>query len=127
LAPVGDANVEVDVIVQNIAADNTADLTFTCNRTDMAKAEAVVKKVASELNAREVVADDNIAKVSIVGVGMRSHAGVASQMFKTLAAENINIQMITTSEIKISVIIAEKYLELAVRALHMAFGWDGKK
>ncbi|WP_185236615.1 aspartate kinase [Teredinibacter franksiae] len=124
LAPVGDANVEIDVIVQNIAADNTADLTFTCNRSDMEKAKAVVQKVADELKAREVVADDKIAKISIVGVGMRSHAGVASKMFKTLAAENINIQMITTSEIKISVIIAEKYLELAVRALHSAFGLD---
>ncbi|WP_045858580.1 aspartate kinase [Teredinibacter purpureus] len=121
LAPIGDANVEIDVIVQNISADKTADLTFTVNRTDMQKAKGVLDTVAKELGAREVVADDNIAKISIVGVGMRSHAGVASKMFKTLAAENINIQMITTSEIKISVIIAEKYLELAVRALHSAF------
>lgn len=126
LAPVGDANVEIDVIVQNVAADNTADLTFTVNRSDMAKAKKVVDQVAAELGAREVIADDKIAKISIVGVGMRSHAGVASTMFKTLAAENINIQMITTSEIKISVIIAEKYLELAVRALHSAFGLDAK-
>lgn len=126
LAPVGDANVEIDVIVQNVAADNTADLTFTVNRTDMLKAKKVVNQVAAELGAREVIADDKIAKISIVGVGMRSHAGVASTMFKTLAAENINIQMITTSEIKISVIIAEKYLELAVRALHSAFGLDAK-
>jgi len=124
LAPVGDANVEIDVIVQNVAADNTADLTFTVNRSDMSKAKKVVEAVAAELGAREVTADDKIAKISIVGVGMRSHAGVASTMFKTLAAENINIQMITTSEIKISVIIAEKYLELAVRALHSAFGLD---
>ena len=124
LAPVGDANVEVDVIVQNIAADNTADLTFTVNRSDMERAKTVVEGVAEALSARCVVTDDKIAKISIVGVGMRSHAGVASKMFKTLAAENINIQMITTSEIKISVIISEKYLELAVRALHSAFGLD---
>ncbi|WP_075186894.1 aspartate kinase [Teredinibacter haidensis] len=124
LAPVGDANIEVDVIVQNIAADNTADLTFTVNRSDMERAKTVVEGVAEALSARCVVTDDKIAKISIVGVGMRSHAGVASKMFKTLAAENINIQMITTSEIKISVIISEKYLELAVRALHSAFGLD---
>ena len=121
LAPIGDANVEIDVIVQNVAADNTNDLTFTVHRNDVAKAQAVLKEVAADLGAREIAADDKIAKVSIVGVGMRSHAGVASTMFKALAAENINIKMITTSEIKISVIIDEKYLELAVRALHSAF------
>ncbi|SMF07472.1 aspartate kinase [Alteromonadaceae bacterium Bs31] len=124
LAPIGDANVEIDVIVQNIAADNTNDLTFTVHRNDMGKAQAVLQEVAKDLGAREIVADDKIAKVSIVGVGMRSHAGVASTMFKALAAENINIRMITTSEIKISVIIDEKYLELAVRALHSAFGLE---
>jgi aspartate kinase (EC 2.7.2.4) len=124
LAPIGDANVEIDVIVQNVAADKTNDLTFTVNRSDVAKARAVLEVVAKELGAREVITDAKIVKVSIVGVGMRSHAGVASTMFKALAAENINIQMITTSEIKISVIIDERYLELAVRALHTAFGLD---
>lgn len=124
LAPVGDANIEVDVIVQNVAADNTTDLTFTVNRTDMAKAQTVLEKVAEDLGAQKIVTDDSIAKVSIVGVGMRSHAGVAANMFKTLADENINIQMITTSEIKISVIVEERYLELAVRSLHTAFGLD---
>ena len=124
LAPIGDANIEIDVIVQNIAADNTTDLTFTVNRSDMAKAEQILKKVAKELNAKNVLTDDNVVKVSIVGVGMRSHAGVASTMFKTLADENINIQMITTSEIKISVIIDERYTELAVRCLHTVFDLD---
>lgn len=124
LAPVGQANIEVDVIVQNIAADNTTDLTFTVNRGDMLKAKAVMDEVAAELGAKAVLTDDTVVKVSIVGVGMRSHAGVASQMFTTLADENINIQMITTSEIKISVIIDERYAELAVRSLHTAFGLD---
>jgi aspartate kinase len=126
LAPIGDANIEVDVIVQNIAADNTTDLTFTVNRTEMAKAKAVMDRVAVELGAKDVLTDDSVVKVSIVGVGMRSHAGVASQMFKTLADENINIQMITTSEIKISVIIEERYAELAIRSLHTAFGLDSE-
>jgi aspartate kinase len=126
LAPIGDANIEVDVIVQNIAADNTTDLTFTVNRTDMAKAKAVMDRVAAELGAKNVLTDDTVVKISIVGVGMRSHAGVASQMFKTLADENINIQMITTSEIKISVIIEERYAELAIRSLHTAFGLDSE-
>ncbi len=124
LAPVGEANIEVDVIVQNIAADNTTDLTFTVNRADVVKAKNVMESIASELGAKAVLTDDSVVKVSIVGVGMRSHAGVASQMFTTLAAENINIQMITTSEIKISVIIEERYAELAVRCLHTAFGLD---
>ena len=124
LAPIGDANIEVDVIVQNVSGDQTNDLTFTVHRNDMAKAKAILESVCRSLNAREVVADDTVVKVSVVGVGMRSHAGVATTMFKTLAAENINIKMITTSEIKISVIIDEKYLELAVRSLHTAFGLD---
>lgn len=124
LTPVGEANVEVDVIVQNIAADQTTDLTFTVNRSELAKAKSVLEQVKEELGAKEVVTDDSIVKVSIVGVGMRSHAGVAATMFKTLADENVNIQMITTSEIKISVIIDERYLELAVRSLHKAFGLD---
>lgn len=126
LAPIGDANIEVDVIVQNIAADNTTDLTFTVNRGEMEKAKAVMDTIAAELGAKRVLTDDTIVKVSIVGVGMRSHAGVASQMFKALAEENINIQMITTSEIKISVIIEERYAELAIRCLHTAFGLDAK-
>lgn len=124
LAPIGDANVEVDVIVQNLSADNTTDITFTVNRGDMSKAKGILESVAAEIGAREVVADNTVVKVSVVGVGMRSHAGVAAKMFKTLAQENINIQMITTSEIKISVIIEEKYLELVVRSLHTAFGLD---
>lgn len=126
LAPIGEANIEVDVIVQNVAADQTNDLTFTVNRNDVDKAIAILKPVAEEFKAREVVSDSKIAKVSIVGVGMRSHAGVASKMFNVLADEGINIKMITTSEIKISVIIDEKYLELAVRGLHSAFGLDEK-
>lgn len=124
LAPVGEANIEVDVIVQNVSSDNTTDLTFTVHKNDMAKARAILESVAAEIGAREVKCDDKVAKVSLVGVGMRSHAGVASTMFKALAEDNINIQMITTSEIKISVIIDEKYLELAVRGLHSAFGMD---
>ncbi|MCV6620701.1 MAG: aspartate kinase [Cellvibrionaceae bacterium] len=124
LAPIGEANIEVDVIVQNVAADGTTDLTFTVHRNDMDKAAAILREVAESLQAKEVTFDDKIAKVSIVGVGMRSHAGVASLMFNTLANEGINIQMITTSEIKISVIIEERYLELAVRSLHSAFDLD---
>ena len=126
LAPIGDANIEVDVIVQNIAADKTTDLTFTVNRGEMEKAKAVMDTIAAELGAKRVLTDDSVVKVSIVGVGMRSHAGVASQMFKALAEENINIQMITTSEIKISVIIEERYAELAIRCLHTAFGLDAE-
>ncbi len=126
LAPIGAANIEIDVIVQNVAADNTTDLTFTVQKNDMSKAVAVLQTVAKEIGAREVRSDDKIAKVSIVGVGMRSHAGVASRMFTALAEEGINIQMITTSEIKISVIIDERYLELAVRSLHTAFGLDAE-
>ena len=124
LAPIGEANIEVDVIVQNVAADKTTDLTFTVHRNDLVKAEAVLTKVAEEIGARGVSSNDKICKLSIVGVGMRSHAGVASQMFNALADDGINIQMITTSEIKISVIVDERYLELAVRGLHAAFKLD---
>jgi aspartate kinase len=124
LGPVGEANVEVDVIVQNVAHDNTTDFTFTVGRNDLSRAEDVLNKVAAEIGAREVTSDNKVAKVSVVGVGMRSHAGVASQMFQALAEVGINIQMITTSEIKISVIIEEKFLELAVRSLHSSFGLD---
>lgn len=127
LSAIGDANIEIDVIVQNIAADQTNDLTFTVNRSDVAKAKSILESIFSDIGAREIRTDDRITKVSIVGVGMRSHAGVASKMFKTLAQENINIQMITTSEIKISVIIDERYLELAVRSLHTVFGLDKKE
>jgi aspartate kinase len=121
LGPIGEANIEVDVIVQNVAHDKTTDFTFTVSRNDIDRAEEVLNKVAQEIGAREVNSDNKVAKVSVVGVGMRSHAGVASQMFAALAENGINIQMITTSEIKISVIIEEKFLELAVRALHSSF------
>lgn len=126
LAPVSAANIEIDVIVQNVAADKSTDLTFTVNKADMKRAVEVLQGVTNEIGAREVFSDDQVAKVSIVGVGMRSHAGVASQMFTALADEGINIQMITTSEIKVSVIIEERYLELAVRALHTVFGLDAE-
>jgi len=124
LAPIGEANIEVDVIVQNVAADKTNDITFTVHRNELDKAKQVLQAVSDELGAREVTADGSVVKVSVVGVGMRSHAGVASTMFSALADDGINIQMITTSEIKISVIIDEKYLELAVRSLHTAFDLD---
>lgn len=124
LGPISEANVEVDMIVQNVSHDNTTDFTFTVHRNDYDKAQKVLDTTAQKLNAREVVGDTKIAKVSIVGVGMRSHAGVASRMFEALAKESINIQMISTSEIKVSVVIEEKYLELAVRALHTAFELD---
>lgn len=121
LGAVGRANIEVDVIVQNVAQDNTASLTFTVHRNEMTKAQEVLEGVAKELGATTVEADANIAKVALVGVGMRSHAGVAATMFEALAKDNINIQMISTSEIKITVVIDERYLELAVRGLHSAF------
>ncbi|MGE8497764.1 MAG: aspartate kinase [Pseudomonas sp.] len=124
LGPISAANIEVDMIVQNVAHDNTTDFTFTVHRNDYTAAQQVLESTARELGAREVIGDTKIAKVSIVGVGMRSHAGVASRMFEALAKENINIQMISTSEIKVSVVIEEKYLELAVRALHTAFELD---
>ncbi|CBL44702.1 Aspartate kinase [gamma proteobacterium HdN1] len=124
LGPIGDANIEVDMIVQNIGLDKTTDFTFTVHCNEIKKAQAVLEQVAKSIGAREVVANERIAKVSLVGVGMRSHAGVASRMFKILADESINIQMISTSEIKISVVIDEKYLELAVKALHTGFGLD---
>ena len=121
LGPVGDANIEVDMIVQNIAHDGTTDFTFTVNRSEYNKALSILEKISADLGAREVVGDDKIIKISLVGVGMRSHAGIASKMFKTLSKEGINIQMISTSEIKISVVVDEKYLELGVRSLHDAF------
>lgn len=121
LGPIGDANVEVDMIVQNIAKDGTTDFTFTVNRGDYKKALGILNSTATELGAREVVGDNKIVKISLVGVGMRSHAGIASKMFAALSKEGINIQMISTSEIKISVVVDEKYLELGVRTLHEAF------
>ncbi len=127
LGPIAEQNIEVDMIIQNIADDDTTDFTFTVHRNDYQRALEILKKVCQETGARRVTGADNIVKVSIVGVGMRSHAGIASTMFKTLADEGINIQMISTSEIKISVVVDEKYLELAVRSLHSAFGLDGKE
>ena len=121
IGPVSEAGIEVDVIVQNAAADNTNDITFTVKRSDSDRAKGILDNLQSSLQAREISLDKKIGKVSLVGVGMRSHAGIASKMFKTLATENINIQLITTSEIKISIVIEEKYLELAVRSLHGAF------
>ena len=121
LGPVSEANIEVDMIVQNVAADNTTDFTFTVDRNDYQEAMDILGKVANDIHAREVTGDNRIAKLSMVGVGMRSHAGVASQMFEVLAKKSINIQMISTSEIKVSVVIAEEYIELATRALHSAF------
>lgn len=124
LGPISRANVEVDMILQNVGADNTTDFTFTVHRNDFVVAQEILQQVKEELGAREIAGNNKIAKVSIVGVGMRSHSGVASKMFDTLAGDNINIQMISTSEIKVSVVIAEKYLELAVRGLHSAFDLD---
>lgn len=124
LGPVAEANIEVDMIVQNVAEDGTTNFTFTVNRADYSKAMSILQATNQELGGREVLGDDAIVKVSIVGVGMRSHAGIAAKMFDTLAREGINIQMISTSEIKISVVLNEKYLELAVRSLHDAFELD---
>lgn len=121
LGPVGEANVEIDMIVQNVSQDGTTDFTFTVHRNDYDRAVGLLQGVANQLGAREVVGKNNIVKLSLVGVGMRSHAGIASKMFAALANEGINIQMISTSEIKISVVVDEKYLELGVRALHEAF------
>ena len=121
LCPVADKNIEIDMIIQNIADDKTTDFTFTVHRNDYLKTKEVLESVCKNLGAKQVTGDDSIVKVSIVGVGMRSHAGIASNMFKVLAGEGINIRMISTSEIKISVVVDEKYLELAVRSLHKAF------
>ncbi len=124
LGPIGDANIDVDMIVQNVGHDELTDFSFTVNRNDYKKALEILKPIQQHIKAREIVSGDKIAKVSIVGVGMRSHAGIASTAFRTLAEEGINIQMISTSEIKISVVIDEKYTELAVRVLHKVFGLD---
>ena len=125
LGKVADANIDVDMIVQNQSVAGTTDFSFTVHRNEFARTLALLtSQVGPDVGAREIVSDDKVAKVSIVGIGMRSHAGVASLMFKTLAQENINIQMISTSEIKTSVLIEDKYMELAVRALHKAFGLE---
>mgnify|MGYP001766458468 FL=1 len=124
LGPVSDANIEVDMIIQNIGRDGTTDFTFTVHRNDYERTLEILQQHAAQLGAREVSGDAKIAKLSLVGIGMRSHAGVASKMFQALAKEGINIRMISTSEIKISVVVDEKYLELGVRALHEAFELD---
>ncbi len=125
LGPIADADIEVDMIIQNVAPDGgTTDFTFTVHRSDYDKALSILNDVAKSLGAREVSGDDTIVKISLVGVGMRSHAGIASTMFETLAKEGVNIRMISTSEIKISVVVDEKYLELGVRTLHQAFGLE---
>jgi aspartate kinase len=125
LGPIADANIDVDMIVQNVSHDGMTDLSFTVHRNDYARAMKILKgQVQPHVKCRDVTGDERIAKVSIVGLGMRSHAGIAAKMFRTLAEEGINIQMISTSEIKISVVIEEKYAELAVRVLHKAFELD---
>ncbi len=124
LGPIGDANIDVDMIVQNVGHDGLTDFSFTVHRNDYQKALNVLKPVVTHTKARGIQSGDKIAKVSVVGVGMRSHAGIASTMFRTLAEEGINIEMISTSEIKVSVVIDEKYTELAVRVLHKAFALD---
>jgi aspartate kinase len=124
LGPVGDGNVDVDMIVQNVSHDGMTDFSFTVHRSDFQKTLKILEPVVKHIKARGVESGDKIAKVSVVGVGMRSHAGIASTMFRTLAEEGINIEMISTSEIKISVVIDEKYTELAVRVLHKAFNLD---
>jgi aspartate kinase len=125
LSPLSDANISVDMIVQNVSEAGNTDFTFTVTKADFKKALAITKETAKDIEAKDVVTDENISKISVVGVGMRSHAGVATKMFQTLAKEGINIQMISTSEIKVSVIIDAKYTELAVRILHDAFGMSG--
>jgi len=124
LGPIADANIDVDMIIQNIGQYDTTDFSFTVNRSDYNKAFAILQAVKEKIGARDITGDTTTCKVSAVGVGMRSHPGVASKMFGALAKEGINLQMISTSEIKISVVIEEKYLELAVRVLHKAFGLE---
>jgi aspartate kinase len=124
LGPISDANIDIDMIIQNQGTDGTTDFTFTMSRLDAAAAKAVLQSTANHLGAREVILDDEIVKISMVGIGMKSHAGIASTMFKTLADNEINIQMIGTTEIKISVVISEEHLEVAVQTLHEAFNLD---
>ena len=121
---ISEAHVNVDMIIQNVAQDGTTDLTFTVNRSEYTHARSILEEISTQLKAREVVGDDQLAKISIVGVGMRSHAGIASTMFEAMATEGINIELISTSEIKISIGVADRYVELAVRALHKAFGLE---
>ena len=121
LGPIAEENIDVDMIVQNTSAEGLTDFTFTVKRPDFDEAQALLRSVSEDIGARKVSGDPQISKVSVVGVGMRSHAGVASRVFDALARENINIQMISTSEIKISVVVDEKYTELAVRSLHEEF------
>ena len=121
LGPVAAANIEVDMILQNMGADATTDFTFTVHRNDFDTTMSILERISVELGARAIEGDNKIVKISVVGVGMRSHAGIASRMFAALAAEAINIQMISTSEIKISVVVDEKYSELGVRTLHSEF------
>ena len=124
LGPIADANIDVDMIIQNASVDGITDFSFTVHRNDYQRALEIAKKVQAHIGAKGVVGDNKVCKVSMVGVGMRSHVGIASQMFRTLAEEGINIEMISTSEIKISVVVNEKYMELGVRVLHKAFGLD---
>jgi len=126
LGPIADANIEVDMIVQNVGVDNTTDFTFTVHRNDYNKALDILNKISAELGAKNVTGDNRIVKISVVGIGMRSHAGIASRMFSALAEEGINIMMISTSEIKVSVVVDEKYLELGVRTLHSEFGLENE-
>jgi aspartate kinase len=125
--PVAEADINVDVIVQNVSEQGYTDITFTVPTSDFQQTMAIMRRLCTEMDARDVKGDDSVAKVSVVGVGMRSHAGVAKDMFDVLAKEGVNIQMITTSEIKITVVIEEKYIELAVRSLHSAFGLDAEE
>jgi len=128
LGPVADANIDVDMIIQNVGHDDTTDFSFTVNRNEYANTMNILKEqILPHIGARDVIGGNRIAKVSVIGVGMRSHAGIASKMFRVLAEEGINIQMIATSEIKVSVVVDEKYMELAVRVLHKAFDLDQVK
>ena len=124
LGPIADANIDVDMIIQNASIEQLTDFSFTVHRNEFARATEILKKVKQHIGAKDILGDNRICKVSMVGVGMRSHVGIASQMFRTLSEEGINIQMISTSEIKITVVIDEKYMELAVRVLHKTFDLD---
>ena len=125
LGPIAEANIDVDMIIQNASVEGITDFSFTVHRNDYNAAMDIARKVTTHIGARDIRGDNRVCKVSMVGVGMRSHVGIASQMFRTLSEEGINIQMISTSEIKISVVVDEKYMELAVRVLHRAFGLEG--
>ena len=124
LTPISDANIEIDMILQNLSDQGLTDFSFTVNRPDFDKAVNILESIKQDIDAKEIHGNTDVVKVSLVGVGMRSHAGVASKMFQVLAENNINIQMISTSEIKISVLIKEQHLEKAVKSLHTAFGLD---